>query len=168
MYECTNVRNLASSYYKSLCILEKTPITLTIDQHFHTITTSLKMSNLAAFLETEKGQIVVRDAEIPEPGEGEVLIKVFACGIQPADVKVAKHAMLAIEYPTIVGSPVAGVVEAVGPGVTKVSVGERVVCGTKIFVQKKAKYGGLQRFTLVDAWDTVEVISSRIPRITLI
>jgi NADPH:quinone reductase-like Zn-dependent oxidoreductase len=119
------------------------------------------MSNLAAFVETEKGQIVVRDAEIPEPEEGEVLIKVYACGIQPADVKVAKYAMLAIEYPAVLGSPVAGIVEAVGPGVTKVSVGERVVCGTKVFVQKKPKYGGLQRFTLVDASETVEVTSSR-------
>ena len=34
------------------------------------------MTNRAAFLESEKGAIVVRDAEIPKPGEGEVLIKV--------------------------------------------------------------------------------------------
>jgi NADPH:quinone reductase-like Zn-dependent oxidoreductase len=119
------------------------------------------MSNRAAWIEVAKGEIVVRDAEIPEPGEGEVLIKVHACGIQPADAKVAKHAMMAMEYPTVLGSPVAGVVEAVGAGVTKVSVGERVVSGTKIFVQKKPKYGGLQRFTLVDASEVVEVCGSR-------
>ena len=35
------------------------------------------MSNKAAFVEAEKGQIVVRDAEIAQPGEGEVLVKVF-------------------------------------------------------------------------------------------
>jgi NADPH:quinone reductase-like Zn-dependent oxidoreductase len=34
------------------------------------------MSNRAAVLESEKGAIVVRDAEIPKPGEGEVLIEV--------------------------------------------------------------------------------------------
>jgi Zn-dependent alcohol dehydrogenase len=34
------------------------------------------MSNRAAFLETPKGQFVVRDAEIAEPREGEVLVKV--------------------------------------------------------------------------------------------
>ena len=34
------------------------------------------MSNKAAFVETAKGQIVVRDAEIAQPGDGEVLVKV--------------------------------------------------------------------------------------------
>jgi hypothetical protein len=34
------------------------------------------MSNRAAFIETEKGQIVVQDAEIAQPEQGEVLIKV--------------------------------------------------------------------------------------------
>jgi NADPH:quinone reductase-like Zn-dependent oxidoreductase len=160
MYECTK---FTSFYFKSLLILKRLSL---ISQQNRSSTQSQRianMSNRAAFLETEKGQIVVRDAEIPEPEEGEVLIKVYACGIQPADVKVAKYAMLAIEYPAVLGSPVAGTFEAVGPGVTKVSVGERVVCGTKVFVQKKAKYGGLQRFTLVDASETVEVISCKPP-----
>jgi NADPH:quinone reductase-like Zn-dependent oxidoreductase len=135
------------------------------------------MNNRAAFLETEKGSIVVRDGEIPDPGEGEVLIKVRpshtdstfynknkdqseqvqACGIQPADTKVAKQAMIPLEYPTVVGSPVAGTVEALGPGVINVGVGQRVVCGTQIFVLKKARYGGLQRFTVVAASEIVEV-----------
>jgi NADPH:quinone reductase-like Zn-dependent oxidoreductase len=119
------------------------------------------MTNRAAFLETEKGKIIVRDAETPEPGEGEVLVKVQACAIQPADEKVAKYAMIPMEYPTVLGSPVAGLVEAVGSGVTKVSVGERVVCGTKIFVHKKAQYGGLQRYTIVDASEVIEVSNMR-------
>jgi hypothetical protein len=37
----------------------------------------LAMSNKAAFVEAEKGRIVVRDAEIGQPGEGEVLVKVL-------------------------------------------------------------------------------------------
>jgi NADPH:quinone reductase-like Zn-dependent oxidoreductase len=115
------------------------------------------MNNRAAFLESEKGSVVVRDAGISEPGPGEILVKVFACAIQPADAKVAKLAMMKVEYPAVLGSPVAGVVEAVGADVTKVSVGERVVCGTKIFTHKKAQYGGLQRFTIVDESEVVEV-----------
>jgi NADPH:quinone reductase-like Zn-dependent oxidoreductase len=114
-------------------------------------------SNSAAFIETPKGQIVVRDTDIPEPGEGEVLVKVLACAIQPADAKVARLAMIPLEYPAILGSPVAGIVEALGAGVTKVAIGERVVCGTKVFSHKKAKYGGLQRFSVVDESEVVEV-----------
>lgn len=34
------------------------------------------MSNKAAYLESEKGSFVVRDAEVWQPGEGEVLVKV--------------------------------------------------------------------------------------------
>jgi NADPH:quinone reductase-like Zn-dependent oxidoreductase len=115
------------------------------------------MSNRAAFVEEVKGQIVVRDADISEPGEKEVLIKVYACAIQPADAKVAKLAMVAVEYPAVLGSPVAGVVEKLGPGVTQVAVGDRIVCGTKIFVAKKSKYGGLQRFSIVDESEIVQV-----------
>lgn len=62
-----------------------------------------------------------------------------------------------MEYPIVLGSPVAGTVEALGPGVSKVAVGERIVCGTKVFVHKKAKYGGLQRFCVVDESEVVEV-----------
>jgi NADPH:quinone reductase-like Zn-dependent oxidoreductase len=127
------------------------------------MTSSLNMSNRAAFVEREKGPVIVRNAEISEPGEGEVLIKVDACAIQPADAKVAKLAMIPVDYPGVVGGPVAGVVEALGAGVTKVAVGERVVSSTKVFVHKKAKYGGLQRFSIVDASEVIEV-SSRIRR----
>jgi NADPH:quinone reductase-like Zn-dependent oxidoreductase len=82
---------------------------------------------------------------------------VHAAAIQPADAKVAKLAVLKMEYPSVLGSPVAGIVEALGAGVTKVTVGERVVCGTKVFVHKKQKYGGLQRYTVVDESEIVEV-----------
>jgi NADPH:quinone reductase-like Zn-dependent oxidoreductase len=56
------------------------------------------MSNRAAFLESQHGSFVVRNAEISEPGPREVLVKVFACAIQPADAKVAKLAVLEVEY----------------------------------------------------------------------
>ncbi|KAF2818910.1 GroES-like protein [Ophiobolus disseminans] len=115
------------------------------------------MWNRAAFLESAKGQIFVRDAEYSEPEDKEVVIDVKACAIQPADAKVAKLAILPLEYPAVLGSPVAGYVEALGAGVTKVAVGDRVVCGTKVFVGKKAKYGGLQRFTVVDESEVVEI-----------
>lgn len=65
--------------------------------------------------------------------------------------------MMALEYPTVLGSPVAGLVESIGPGVSKVAVGQRVVCGTKIFTHKKPRYGGLQRFAVVDESEVLQV-----------
>ena len=84
-------------------------------------------------------------------------MQVQACAIQPADAKVAKQSMITVEYPAVLGSPVAGTVEALGTGVTKFAIGQRVVCGTKIFTHKKARYGGLQRFTLVEASEILDV-----------
>ena len=130
---------------------------LTTHRQLFTSTTANIMSNRAAFVESAKGQIIVRDAETVQPEAKEVLIKVQACAIQPADSKVAKLAIMPMEYPAVLGSPVAGIVEAIGADVTKVAVGDRIVCGTKVFVAKKAKYGGLQRFSVVDESEVVEV-----------
>jgi NADPH:quinone reductase-like Zn-dependent oxidoreductase len=66
-------------------------------------------------------------------------------------------AVIPVEYPAVLGSPVGGVVQALGDGVTKVAVGDRITCGTKIFTQKKSKYGGMQRYTLVDESEVIEV-----------
>jgi len=88
--------------------------------------------------------------------------QVHAAAIQPADAKVAKLAILSIEYPGVLGSPVSGTVEALGAGVDKVKVGDRIVCGTKIFTHKKPKYGGHQRFTLVDESEVVVVCGTNL------
>lgn len=123
----------------------------------YTTSNPISMANRAAFLETEKGQFVVRDAETWQPGPGEVLIKVHAAAIQPADAKIAKLAVLKMEYPSVLGSPVAGTVEALGEGTSRFAIGDRICCGTKVFVHKKTKYGGLQRFSVVDESEIVEV-----------
>ena len=53
---------------------------------------------------------------------------------------------------------VAGYVDAVGEGVTKVNVGDRVVSGTKVWTSKgDPKYGGLQRFCTVEEEEVIEV-----------
>ena len=115
------------------------------------------MSNKAAFIDRPKGEVVVRDAETFEPEAGEVQIRVHACAIQPLDAKVGRLGMMPMEYPAIVGSQVAGVITAVGAGVTDFAVGDRVVGTTKVVMQKKAKYGGLQRVSILDASGLVEV-----------
>ncbi|KAG9194195.1 hypothetical protein G6011_04230 [Alternaria panax] len=115
------------------------------------------MNNRAAFLEVAKGELRVRDAASEEPGEGKVLVRVHACAIQPADATCARLSMMLVEYPAVLGSPIAGVVEATGVGVSNITIEERIICGTKIFSHEKAEYGGLQRFTVVDASEVVEI-----------
>lgn len=51
-----------------------------------------------------------------------------------------------IPYPFILGSNVAGTIEAIGAGVEDFKVGERVVSSTPTYVNKETKWGGWQKF----------------------
>ena len=72
-------------------------------------------------------QIVER--EIPEPGAGHVRIKVQACGICHSDVLTKEGHWPGIRYPRVPGHEVAGVIDALGAGVSGWSAGQRVGVG---------------------------------------
>jgi D-arabinose 1-dehydrogenase-like Zn-dependent alcohol dehydrogenase len=66
---------------------------------------------------------------IPEPGAGQIRIKVNACGICHSDVLVKDGLWAGIEYPRVPGHEVAGIVDEVGAGVTAWKTGQRVGVG---------------------------------------
>ena len=70
-----------------------------------------------------RGKSVVNVEEIPTPAirPGEILIRVEACGICHTDLKKIEHNLLA--PPRVYGHETAGVVAAVGAGVTQISAG---------------------------------------------
>ena len=74
-----------------------------------------------------RGESVVNVEEIPTPaiGAGEILVRVEACGICHTDLKKIEHNLLT--PPRIYGHETAGVVAAVGAGVTKFRPGDRVL-----------------------------------------
>lgn len=75
-------------------------------------------------------QLRLEQVARPEPQVGEVLIRVHAAGVLPAEWKVRQGFFRAFRpstFPYIPGSAVAGVVEALGPGVTTFQVGQRVL-----------------------------------------
>ena len=72
----------------------------------------------------------VRDVPVPEPGPGEVLVRVKAAGINPGEAKIregALHELWPATFPSGQGSDFAGVVDKLGPDVTTVAVGEDVI-----------------------------------------
>ena len=73
----------------------------------------------------EKGIVRVEEVPVPEVGDGEVLIKVAACGICGTDIK--KIFQRYVEPPQILGHELAGTVAAVGRGVTRFQPGDRVM-----------------------------------------
>src|ERR1700730_11182810 len=88
-----------------------------------------------------KGVVRVEEVPVPEVGEGDVLIKVAACGICGTDIKKIFQAY--VEPPQILGHELAGTVVAVGPGVTKWKLGDRVMsfhhtpCGECFYCEKR-------------------------------
>src|SRR3979409_302962 len=95
----------------------------------------------------EKGVGRAEEAPVPEVADGEVLIRVAACGICGTDIKKIYHAYVA--PPQILGHELAGTVVAVGRGATKWKLGDRVMsfhhipcgkcfyCERRLFSQRK-------------------------------
>jgi NADPH:quinone reductase len=74
--------------------------------------------------------LYVADIEMPTPGPGEVIVEVRAAGINPGEAAIrsgAMHEMFPATFPSGEGSDLAGVVTAVGKGVTAFSVGDEVL-----------------------------------------
>jgi len=71
----------------------------------------------------------VTERPVPEPGPDEVRIKVAACGICHSDIFVKEGHWPNLIYPRVPGHEVAGVIDAVGPGVTAWAPGDRVGIG---------------------------------------
>ena len=69
--------------------------------------------------------VAVESIPVPEIGRGEVLIRVESCGICPTDLKKISYNLL--PGPRIFGHETAGVIAAVGAGVTKYAAGDRVI-----------------------------------------
>jgi D-arabinose 1-dehydrogenase-like Zn-dependent alcohol dehydrogenase len=69
------------------------------------------------------------DLEVPNPGPGQVRIKVHACGVCHSDAIIVEGRRPGIPYPRVPGHEVAGVVDALGVGVTDWRKGQRVGVG---------------------------------------
>jgi len=86
--------------------------------------------NRAAWFDAARGRLTVRDAPLGVPSPGQVLIRNYAVAVNPVDWIIQVAGGLAyrwLNYPAVVGSDVAGEVVAVGNGVTRFRVGDRVL-----------------------------------------
>ncbi len=75
------------------------------------------------------GAFELVERPLPEPHEGQVRIRVEACGVCHSDSVVKEGALYPITYPRIPGHEVIGVIDAVGAGVRPWSAGQRVGVG---------------------------------------
>src|SRR5579864_7519474 len=106
-------------------------------------------------------EVSVETIVVPDPGPGEALVRVQACGVCHTDLHYREGA-INDEFPFLLGHEAAGQVEAVGEGVTNVAPGDYVVlawrapCGTCRSCQRGRPWycfdsrNATQRMTLPD------------------
>ena len=81
----------------------------------------------------DSGVIKLNEVDKPQPNENEILVKVGATTVNPFDMKVRSGAMqkqVPVDLPYTPGSDLAGTVEAVGSGVSRLKVGDKVFAST--------------------------------------
>ncbi|MFI8166112.1 zinc-dependent alcohol dehydrogenase family protein [Streptomyces sp. NPDC085931] len=82
----------------------------------------------AVVLENVAGPLEMREIDRPTPGEGQVLVRIHASGVNPLDIKIragrAPHAR--VRPPAVLGMDLAGQVVRTGPGVDGFTVGDEV------------------------------------------
>lgn len=77
---------------------------------------------------TSGSAFVPKEIQVPEPGPGQVRVKVHACGVCAGEY-IVRNGMLGAQLPRVPGHEIAGTVDAVGAGVTMWSPGDRVGVG---------------------------------------
>jgi D-arabinose 1-dehydrogenase-like Zn-dependent alcohol dehydrogenase len=89
----------------------------------------MKMQMKVAQVSKPGGDFELVERDIPEPGPGQVRVKVEVCGICHSDVLVKDGLWPGLPYPRVPGHEVAGRIDALGAGVTAWAKGTRVGVG---------------------------------------
>ena len=85
------------------------------------------MKMKAAVLHSTPGKLAVEEIDIADPGPGEVRVKIAASGLCHTDWETMRGYQ-PVNLPAVIGHEGAGVVEAIGPGVRRVKIGDHVAC----------------------------------------
>jgi propanol-preferring alcohol dehydrogenase len=113
----------------------------------------------AMVLEHLRDPLVVRERPLPTPAPGEVRIAIEACAVCRTDLHVVDGELPDPQLPIVPGHQIAGVVDALGAGVTSLAIGDRVgvpwlgsTCGACSFCTtgrenlcRTARFTGYQR-----------------------
>lgn len=83
----------------------------------------------AAVVSKPGADFEIVEREIPEPDQGQVRIKVLACGVCHSDVFTKEGQWPGIQFPRVPGHEVAGIIDELGPGVVAWNKGQRVGVG---------------------------------------
>lgn len=88
--------------------------------------------------------LALQDLDDPTPGAGEVVVDIKAAGLNPSDVYMLTGVYLVVpDLPFTPGYDAAGVVSALGEGVTELNIGDRVIVGAPLSLDDSRKDLGI-------------------------
>lgn len=108
-------------------------------------------------------QPLLTELPVPEPGPGQLLVRLHAAGVNPFDWKVVDGALkdaVPHTFPLVMGSDGAGVVEKTGPGVIRFHPGDRIYGQ---FMRVQQGHGSYAEYTLADQDGKVAHIPDDVP-----
>jgi len=104
----------------------------------------------------KQGNFELSSRSIPSPGVGQLLIKIQSVALNPVDYKIKDTEVVAIQYPAVLGTDIAGTVEELGEGVENFRKGDRVVAHGKF----TNDFTAFQQYTLTAASFTAKIPAS--------
>ncbi|KAG1821778.1 chaperonin 10-like protein [Suillus subaureus] len=107
----------------------------------------------ALFLPRKQGNFELGSRSIPSPEAGQLLVKIQCAALNPVDYKIKDAGIIVTDYPAVLGTDIAGIVEEVGEGVENFRKGDRVLAHGKF----GNDFTGFQQYTLTDARFTAKI-----------
>jgi NADPH:quinone reductase-like Zn-dependent oxidoreductase len=117
-------------------------------------------TSAAWLLEAKATAFEIKPAPLWTPAEGEILVQNRAVAINPVDGSLQNLAWLPMQYPTILGQDVAGEVVAVGAGVTRFKIGDRVLGQALGLTTQRDSDHAFQQYTIVNSKVATEILAS--------
>ncbi|KAL2847751.1 putative zinc-binding alcohol dehydrogenase domain-containing protein cipB [Aspergillus pseudoustus] len=108
-------------------------------------------TNQAAWLDKAGSPLDVRDAPMPYPGPGEIVVKNAAIAINPLDTHMQDAGVFVQQWPAILGCDIAGEVYEVGEGVTRFKKSDRVTGHAINLTTGRPQDGAYALYTVVPA-----------------
>ena len=118
----------------------------------------------AAYIEQPGPAESIRYGDLPDPqpGEGQVLVRVGAVAVNPVDTYIRSGAIdMGQPMPFVVGCDLAGTIEAVGPGVEEFKVGDRVWGSNQGLLGRQGTFSELAAVDACWLYPTPDGVSDR-------
>ncbi|KAF4950008.1 hypothetical protein FGADI_8454 [Fusarium gaditjirri] len=115
---------------------------------------------VAAVLPAKQSQLIIEQRPVPSPDKGKILVRNAVVGANPSDWKIQALGAIINKFPAVLGSDLSGVVESVGPDVTRFKPGDRVIGFAMGVLNGNSDEAAFQTYTILQESATTHLPDS--------